>query len=188
MRISAGSLSGRSLKTITAPGYRPATARVREAIFSMLQSRGLVLSGSRVLDLFAGSGSLGFEALSLGAEHLCLVENNPKAVKCLQENIEKLEVRDRCQVVAEDVAKFCRAKVWQQYELIFIDPPYGDNVLQKSLSAVVKAGLLSSKGFLVAEIEQHMALDLSKFAELSLEVDRSYGQTRILIWTNQERI
>lgn len=72
MRIIAGALGGRNLKTVEGPGYRPATAKVREAIFSMLSSRGVVWSGLRVLDLFAGSGSLSFEALSRGAQEVCL--------------------------------------------------------------------------------------------------------------------
>ena len=106
MRIIAGALGGRNLKTVEGPGYRPATAKVREAIFSMLSSRGVVWSGLRVLDLFAGSGSLSFEALSRGAQEVCLVEREPKVVQCLNQNVEALDVSDRCRVAESDVLRF----------------------------------------------------------------------------------
>ena len=106
MRIIAGALGGRNLKTVEGPGYRPATAKVREAIFSMLSSRGVVWSGLRVLDLFAGSGSLSFEALSRGAQEVCLVEREPKVVQCLNQNVEALDVSDRCRVAS---CVFCGA-------------------------------------------------------------------------------
>ena len=84
MRIIAGALGGRNLKTVEGPGYRPATAKVREAIFSMLSSRGVVWSGLRVLDLFAGSGGIGIEALSRGAGFAVFVEQNPKAAEIIR--------------------------------------------------------------------------------------------------------
>ena len=164
MRIIAGALGGRNLKTVEGPGYRPATAKVREAIFSMLSSRGVVWSGLRVLDLFAGSGSLSFEALSRGAQEVCLVEREPKVVQCLNQNVEALDVSDRCRVAESDVLRFLRGRAYQPYDVIFADPPYGD-------------------GYLLAEIEGLLRFDAAAaHEELELEIDRNYGQTRIILW------
>ena len=181
MRIIAGALGGRILKTVEGPGYRPATAKVREAIFSMLAARGVVWSGLRVLDLFAGSGSLSFEALSRGAQEACLVEREPKVVQCLNQNVETLDVADRCRVAANDVARFLRGRAYQPYDIIFADPPYGENRL--ALKAVMKGGWLAPGGYLLAEIEGLLRFDAaSAHDELELETDRHYGQTRIILW------
>lgn len=187
MRIIAGALGGRSLKTVEGPGYRPATAKVREAIFSMLASRGVVWSAVRVLDLFAGSGSLSFEALSRGVSAACLVEKEPKAVNCLTDNVDKLGLSDQCQVVEMDVSRFTRGKAYQPYDLIFIDPPYGENRLSPTLKAIMRGSWLAPGGYLVAEIESTLRFDPEKAHEgLILETDRNYGQTRILIWHNPQ--
>ena len=91
MRIISGRLGGRNLKTVEGEGYRPAMGKTREALFSMLAARGIDWYSARVLDLFAGSGSLAFEAISRGAEHALLVEMAPQAVRCLKANIAALK-------------------------------------------------------------------------------------------------
>lgn len=183
MRIISGSLGGRSIKTVEGPGYRPATSRVREAIFSMLASRGVVWDGTRVLDLFAGSGSLSFEALSRGAAEAVLVEMARDAVNCLNDTIRKFEVEDRCHVEENDVARFTRNRCYKPFDVIFVDPPYGQNRLLPTLKAVLRGRWLAEDGFLVAEVEDKLHLDATGVHEqLELQTDRSYGQTRILIW------
>lgn len=183
MRIIAGALGGRTFKTVEGPGYRPATSKVRAAIFSMLSSRGVIWEGLRVLDLFAGSGSLSFEALSRGASEACLVEREPVAVNCLTSNINRLGLADRCHVAEDDVARFTRGRCYQPFDIIFVDPPYGQNRLLPTLKAVMRGGWLARGGYLLAEVEDLLRLDAaSVHAELELETDRNYGQTRILLW------
>ncbi len=183
MRIIAGALGGRIFKTVEGPGYRPATAKVRGAIFSMLASRGVIWDGLRVLDLFAGSGSLSFEALSRGAAEACLVEREPVAVNCLSDNIEKLGLTDRCRVAEADVARFTRGRCYQPFDIIFVDPPYGQNRLAPTLKAIMRGGWLAAGGYLLAEAEDLLRFDAaSVHAGLALETDRNYGQTRILLW------
>ena len=109
MRIIAGRLGGRILKTVEGEGYRPAMGRTREALFSMLVARGLVWSTARVLDLFAGSGSLALESISRGAPHALLVENSTAAMRCLQANVESLGVQIEAGLVKDDVLKVLRA-------------------------------------------------------------------------------
>lgn len=183
MRIIAGALGGRTLKTVEGPGYRPATAKVREAIFSMLAARGVVWSGLRVLDLYAGSGSLSFEALSRGAGEVCLVEREPKVVRCLEQNVDTLDVAEGCRVAESDVLRFLRGRAYQPYDVIFVDPPYGENRLVPTIKAIMKGGWLAPEGYLLAEIEGVLRFDAEAVHEgLELETDRHYGQTRIILW------
>jgi 16S rRNA (guanine966-N2)-methyltransferase len=106
MRIIAGEYRGRVLKTTSAPGYRPATSKVRQAVFSMLEARGVYWPECRVLDLFAGRGSLAFEALSRGAEEVLFVEMNKTAAKLINENAQKIGIpSSRYKVLAEDLFK-----------------------------------------------------------------------------------
>ena len=183
MRIIAGALGGRIVKTVEGPGYRPATAKVRGALFSMLSSRGLIWDGLRVLDLFAGSGSLSFEAISRGASEACLVEREPNVVNCLNQNIETLELSERCRVAETDVAKFTRGRCYQPYDVIFIDPPYGQNRLAPTLKAVLRGGWLAPDGYILAEVEDRLKFDAQAIHDdLILDADRNYGQTRIILW------
>src|SRR5574344_631800 len=103
MRMMSGRLGRRNLKTVEGEGYRPAMGKTREALFSMLAARGMDWYSARVLDLFAGSGSLAFEAISRGAEHALLVEMAPQAVRCLKANIAALGVEDEARIVSDDV-------------------------------------------------------------------------------------
>lgn len=186
MRIIAGSLGGRMLKTVEGPGYRPATAKVRGAIFSMLESRGVVWSGVRVLDLFAGSGSLGFEAASRGAHEVCFVEKAPRAAACLRANIEHFSLGDICRIQEKDVAAVVRGRS-EPYDIIFIDPPYGEAKLLPTLKTLLRTGFLAPEGFVLAEVETRLKPDPEKvdFPGLLLDTARTYGQTRILLWQQQ---
>ena len=184
MRIIAGAFGGRTIKTVEGPGYRPATAKVRGAVFSMLEARGVIWGAVRVLDLFAGSGSLGFEALSRGAIEACFVEKAARPAACLRSNATAFSLDEsRCRIVEQDVTVFLRPKALNPYHLIFIDPPYGEGRLIPTLNTVLRGGWLAPEGFLLAEVETHLRLDPAKAAPgLTLETDRTYGQTRILLW------
>lgn len=186
MRIIAGSIGGRSLKTVEGPGYRPATSKARGAIFSMLESRGVVWSGVRVLDLFAGSGSLGFEAASRGAVEVTFVENAPKAATCLRGNVDHFGFGTVCRVLEKDVATVVRGRS-EPFDIIFIDPPYGEARLLPTLKTLLRTGFLAKDGFVLAEVEHHHKPDPAtvEFPGLLLDTSRVYGQTRILLWQQQ---
>lgn len=184
MRIIAGACKGRVLKTITGPGYRPAMSIVRESLFSMLEARGVVWGGVRVLDLFAGSGSLGLEALSRGAQEAFFVEKDAKAAVCLNGNAKTLGVENRCRVVADDVVKVLARRPVHPYDIIFVDPPYGQSLLGPSLRNILRYSWLTDDGFLIAEVEKHLPLPEPK--GLILETERLYGQTRIAVWINPD--
>ncbi|SDF29980.1 16S rRNA (guanine(966)-N(2))-methyltransferase RsmD [Desulfovibrio legallii] len=181
MRVIAGRLGGRLLKTVEGEGYRPAMGRTREALFSMLAARGLDWPTARVLDLFAGSGSLAFEAVSRGAPHALLVESAPQAVRCLTANTTALGLEGVVRLLAEDVLRVLKRPPDAPYHLVFMDPPYRKRLADPALRLLTQRGWLAPGAFVTAEVEKEARL--SPPLELRLEVDRLLGQTRILIWT-----
>lgn len=122
MRIIGGSWRGRRLKTLKGRGIRPTTDRVREAWMSAMGGR---MDGLGVLDLFAGSGALGLETLSRGADHVVFVERARASLKVLEANIAVVDAHDRTRVVAEDVFRWLRHEEPEGFDVALADPPYG---------------------------------------------------------------
>ena len=149
MRIIAGGLGGRVLKTVEGEGYRPAMGRTREALFSMLASRGLVWGETRVLDLFAGSGSLAFEALSRGAAECVFVERRSDAVHLVQENLALCKLTDRAHVRQGDALAYLRSG--EKFDLVFLDPPYASGLLEQALTDIAAFDICRQHGIIVAE-------------------------------------
>lgn len=182
MRIIAGAYKGRPIKTVEGPGYRPAMGKVREALFSMLEARGVVWSACAVCDLFAGSGSLGFEALSRGALNAAFIELAPKAVTCLQHTRQVFGLdAGRCRIVQADVVRYVRQKNLQSYDVVFIDPPYGKGLVLPILRHLTHNAWLSPGAWVTAEVEAALPItDVPVSYEYIAE--RCFGQTRIIIW------
>ncbi|MFW5971841.1 MAG: 16S rRNA (guanine(966)-N(2))-methyltransferase RsmD [Desulfovermiculus sp.] len=181
LRIAAGRYKGQKITTVSGPGYRPAMDKVRQALFSMLESRGASWENIRVLDLFAGSGSLGLEALSRGAQEAVFVEQSPKAVRALQDTLTRLQIpKSQCRLVTKKVAGFLRQIPKQRFDLVFVDPPYGQNLLHSTLHTLQSGGWLAQSGLVAAEVEAEK--DVENILGLEQEVNRTYGQTRIVIW------
>lgn len=180
MRLIAGKFKGRVLRTAHGPGYRPAMARVREALFSCLGSLGVVWEGARVADLFAGSGALGLEAASRGAVRVVLVELAAAAVRVLRHNVATLGLEPgRVQVVRMDVRRWVTQDpgLW---DVVFVDPPYGQGLLFPVLAGLPR---LVAPGAVVAA-EMEAALD-PPATPWSLVRNTLYGQTRICLWRNE---
>ncbi len=190
MRIISGNFRGRVLKTVEGPGYRPAMSRVREALFSMLQSRDVVWSESIVLDLFAGSGSLAFECLSRGAIRATLVENSASAVQCLQKNSDMLALdAARCNIVKNDVIKALNIRPNQAYDVVFIDPPYGKNLLNPTLSRLVRNHWVHEDSIIIAEVECSTKLvPAEAHKDLEVLTERTFGQTRVILWKVEKSV
>ena len=184
MRIVAGAFRGRVLKTVEGPGYRPAMARVREALFSMLEARGVVWPACSALDLFAGSGSLAFEALSRGAPLAQMVELAPQAVACLRSNAQTLGLDEgRCRIVQDNVARVLARQPYAPFSVVFIDPPYGKNLLPPTLRALLRNNWVEEGGMVTAEVESALPFDAAAaHPQLELLTERRFGQTRIVIW------
>lgn len=185
MRVIAGEYGGRSIRTVEGPGYRPATAKVRQAVFSMLEARGLVWEGCRVLDLFAGSGSLGIEALSRGAAEAWFLDKNPQAVAALRATLAELKVSpQRFRVLPGDLLKALAKPTTRPFDLVFIDPPYGLDLLPPALEKAARRGWLAEDALVLAEVEARCDFAGRIPAQLIPQTDRLYGQTRILLWQN----
>jgi 16S rRNA (guanine966-N2)-methyltransferase len=158
--------------------------KVREALFSMLEAKEPDWPRVRVLDLYAGSGSLGFESLSRGAAFVCFVESESYAAKVIAANAELLAIApQRCDIRQEDVSRFLARRPALPFSLVFIDPPYALDSLGATLAALLKNGWISPDGIINAEVEKRsrFAPDAAP-AGLNLTADRTYGQTRVLIW------
>jgi 16S rRNA (guanine966-N2)-methyltransferase len=171
MRVIAGDYKGRRLHAPPGSGTRPTADRVREALFSMLGD----VSDAAVLDLFAGSGALGIEALSRGAASAVFVEREPRAVAAIKRNLAAVEAPDAT-VRRQDVMRFLGAPVGT-YDLVFLDPPYDSaSVLAEPLSERLPA-VLTDDARIVTESDKRMPLDLA----FPLLRERVYGDTRIAI-------
>ncbi len=184
MRIISGTFRGRILKTVDGPGYRPAMSRVREALFSMLESRGVVWSATQALDVFGGSGSLAFEALSRGAQGALIVENAPKAVRCLQQNAEALGLdASRVRIIQEDAIKALGKRPAIKYDVVFIDPPYGKNLLMPTIRNILRCFWVDEGAIITAEVEATVPFDAENaHPDLTILTERSFGQTRVIVW------
>lgn len=149
IRITAGEFKGRAIETPAQQKTRPTQAKLRQALFNSIQFE---IPESRVLDLFAGAGSLAFEALSRGAREAVLVENSRAAIQCIQKNIRELKVGERTRLISEDVEKaFSQAARRGPFDFVFADPPYAENWERKLLEAAPWRELLTEAGVFLLE-------------------------------------
>jgi 16S rRNA (guanine966-N2)-methyltransferase len=173
MRIISGAWRGRPLEAPPGRSTRPTADRARETLFSMLASRLGSFTDLRVADVFAGSGALGFEALSRGAASATFVENDSAAAAAIRRNAEKLEATERTTVLATSAAKLPRS---EPFDLIFADPPYEKGSGSAVVAAVESAEWLAYGGWLSIETERGDQLDPGK---LSVEATREVGRARL---------
>ena len=184
MRIITGKFKGRALTTVRDISVRPATDRVKGTIFNVLQNR-LGLGGAAVLDLFAGSGSLGFEALSRGAAHVVFVDDNDEVVDLIEKNAEKLNCAGDCDFIASDVFSFIERNSGK-FDLIFADPPYVYEELPDILTVIFNRQLLKSDGFLIMEHSKRTMFETSPLYRIV--VQKEFGNTRVSFFTHNMEI
>jgi 16S rRNA (guanine966-N2)-methyltransferase len=182
MRIIAGTHKGRMLKTVADLTVRPATGKVRGAIFNILQSR-IDLQKARILDLFAGSGSLGIEALSRGAQYAVFVENSKPTARYLRQNIASVHEEQRCEVLETDVFRFLRT-AQGLFDLIFVDPPYTSEDLPQLASAVFQRGIVSKNGYVV--IEHPTDVVYTSHSLWEKVVEKKYGRTLVTFFKHHQ--
>jgi 16S rRNA (guanine966-N2)-methyltransferase len=181
MRVIAGKHKGRRLRTVADLSVRPATSRVKGSIFNILQNR-VDWSGVRVLDLFAGSGSLGIEALSRGAQQVVFVENSKRAAEFLRQNIALVDASAECEIVVSDVFDFL-SRTRTAFDVVFADPPYEFEILNRLPSLVFQSGVVSPDGYLIIEHPQELAFETSPLWQEA--VVRKYGRTVVTFFESQ---
>lgn len=173
MRITAGELKGRLIECPEDTKVRPTGSKIRQAFFNILAQQ---VPHSRFLDLFAGSGLMGLEALSRGAQSLIAVEENRALVKLIESNYRRLNVK--AEVICADVRRVLKVLEPESFDLIFADPPYKSRLAESVLAEVGLCRLLSATGVLT--IEHAREVDLPESTEhLQLLSRRIYGQTTL---------
>lgn len=179
MRIISGKYKGRIIDGFDIDGTRPTMERVKESLFAMIQGN---LVGCNCLDLFSGSGNLGIEALSEGASGAVLVDSNIKAIRVIEGNVKRLSIdKDNVDIVKAD---YCDAlkkfrDLNKKFDLIFLDPPYKTNYLEKSLMFIEKYDLLGDNGLVVCESDSLEKVIYSDY--YIYKKDRVYGDKVVVI-------
>lgn len=175
MRVITGTCRGKKLKTLESLDTRPTADMVKEAIFSAIQ---FDVPGSNILDLFAGSGQLGIEALSRGASHCVFVDKNPVAVQIIKENISDCGLNGCSRVLNMDSIEYLKvAKAG--LDIVFIDPPYRNGLVQEALGLI--GSKLNDGSIVVCEHEKELTLDES-YGDLKLHKRYKYGKIAVTIY------
>lgn len=173
MHIIAGTHKGRTIE-VPKHAVRPTMDRVRESLFAIIRNE---VEEAEVLDLFAGSGSLGLEALSEGALHCDFVEKSFKVGRILQKNIQSLGLNDVAHVHLNPALNYIH-NCMKMYDLIFFDPPYKKEVAEKIVKAIFRSDILNDDGLIIAETEKKE--NISSFSENIIK-EKIYGDTKITI-------
>jgi 16S rRNA (guanine966-N2)-methyltransferase len=180
MRIVGGGLKGRILAAPASRAIRPTSERLRESIFDILEHRYPgSLEGRRAVDLFAGSGALGIEALSRGARFTLFVDNGAEARALLRANIEALGLGGVSRIWRADATRLGKAPAGGPFGLAFLDPPYGQNLAWAALASLVEGGWLEPDALCVVEEAAKAAITAPK--GLALVDRRAYGDTQIAV-------
>jgi 16S rRNA (guanine966-N2)-methyltransferase len=173
MRVIGGEAKGRTLVVPRGGGTRSATDRIREALFAIIEPQ---LEGARILDLFAGAGTLGIEALSRGASHATFVERGAEAVKALRRNLETTKFAARSEVVSANVIAYLDSRPRGPFDIVFCDPPFADvGVAEATLghdglrSAVARSGLIVARAHSKHLPAVPTFLDLARVKEIGEE-------------------
>lgn len=173
MRVISGSAKGIQLKAVPGSGTRPITDRVKEALFNIL---GAQIVGARVLDLFAGTGGVGIEALSRGAEHAVFVEKHGKAVATIRTNLDRTRLKRSTTLVKADVFKYLSGKP-QSFDLVYIAPPQYQGLWSRTLLSLdANVNWLQPDGLAIAQIFPKELQSLA-LTNLELTEQRRYGST-----------
>jgi len=181
MRIVAGKFRGASIEAPKGLATRPTSDRVRQALFNVLEHgpARFDFEGARVLDLFAGSGALGLEALSRGARYAVFIEESPAARAAIKRNVEALGLTGVTKIRRRDATKLGEAGTLQPFQLIFCDPPYGKRLAERALEEAIEGGWTEQGA--IAVLEESIDVAVS-WPPSFREIDRRrYGDTQIAI-------
>lgn len=177
MRVISGTARGIPLKSLEGMTTRPTADRVKEALFSIIQFE---LPGTRILDLFGGSGQLGIEALSRGAKTAVFVDQSDKACGIIRENLKRTNFQARAAVIRGDYLQYLN-RCKEQYDIILLDPPYAEDFLEKSLNMIAEIDILQSGGIIVTErsVGKEIQQTLPNFSKSR---DYKYGNTLLALY------
>lgn len=179
MRVISGFLKGRKILGYNIEGTRPTMDRVKESIFGTIQN---YIKDSIVLDLFAGSGNLGIEAISNGAKYCYFVDNNIEAIKIIKRNIVNFNIKDKSNILHEDYNKalnyFKNNKI--KFDIIFVDPPYEYEIIDEIINKIIILDLLNREGIIVLEFSKDILKE--NYDNLKLIKSKKYGEKYVYIY------
>lgn len=179
MRVITGTARGRKLETLEGEAVRPTTDKVKEAIFSAIQ---FDIQGRIFLDLFAGSGQMGIEAISRGAVSATFADASMKAVNVIRKNLDKVGFYSRAKVLHTDSIEY--VKIFPEpFDIVFLDPPYESGLLQQSLHLVSEK--IKKTGIIVAESSEKEEI-LQNYGEFMLDRQRYYGKIKVSIFKHKD--
>lgn len=177
MRVITGTARGVQLKTPDGQTTRPTADRVKEALFSIIQ---FDIPGSTVLDLFGGTGQLGIEALSRGAKNAVFVDAGDAACRLIKENLKRTKLEQHGRVIRSDYLDFL-SHTSEQFDIVFLDPPYAEVFLENALKKITEIDILRSGGIMIAERPLGKVLSLD-FTGYERSKDYKYGKTILTIY------
>ena len=180
MRVISGKARGVTLKTPDGLKTRPTADRVKEAMFSIIQ---FDLPGATVLDLFGGTGQLGIEALSRGANKAIFVDQDRTACNLIRENLQRTKLHEQAQVVQSDYSTYLRA-CRNKFNVILLDPPYAEEFLENSLKIITEIDILQSGGIIVCERPVEKGFDCT-FEGYFRSRDYKYGNTILAVFRKE---
>jgi 16S rRNA (guanine966-N2)-methyltransferase len=185
MRVISGSRRGRPLQAVPGKSTRPTTDKVKEAIFSMIGQTNL--DGGWGLDLYAGTGGLGIEALSRGLEQVIFVDQNKKAFEIIKQNLTSLDLLDQSEVYKNEASRALKAILKRdlRFSLVFLDPPYAEQKIASQLAILDEYNLIVSGGMIIVETGTGEELP-ARVGSLFLEKNQVYGDTEIRIYQQKE--
>ena len=172
MRVISGKYKGKKLKGFDIDGTRPTMDRVKESLFGMIQNK---VDNSTCLDLFAGSGSLGIEALSNGAKYCYFVDNSREILKILNNNLKEI---DNKEILSIDYKQALSKLKNIKFDIIFLDPPYKLNLINETLNLIYEYDLLNENGIIVCEYENENII----FDKYEIIKEKKYGSKNIRIY------
>ena len=175
MKVISGFLKGRNIKGFEIDGTRPTMDRVKESLFAMIQD---YVDESVVLDLFAGSGNIGIESISNGANKVYFNDINKIAIDTIKENLKNFNIENKAIVIKSDY-KNTLENIKEKFDIIFLDPPYKDLILNDVIEKIVSLNLLKDGGIIVCEVSHNY---ISSFDGLELIKSKKYGNKEILIY------
>ncbi len=183
MRVISGKARGTKLETLDGNNTRPTLDRVKEALFNIIQSD---IIDARVLDLFSGSGALGIEALSRGANFCVMCDKSNEAIQIIRKNIEKTHLKDKVEIIKDDYKKALNTLRNQKFDIIFLDPPYAQNIAVDSIKDIIEIDILSNNGIIILETDNDKR-ELENLKNINVNVYdlRKYGRV-ILIFLNRK--
>ena len=178
MRIISGKARGTKLYTLEGDNTRPTLDRVKESIFNIIQSK---IEGARILDLFAGSGAIGLEFLSRGAEKAVLCDNSKEAINIIKKNIEKTHMEKQASLINANFENCLEKLKNEQFDIIYLDPPYATDYIYRAIQTIVKLNIVTEESLIIIETDDEKRVEKEiKNIDIEIVDKRKYGRATII--------